>query len=369
MERNWGPICIAVLVLGACALAGARWLAERPETPRFMIRESGAVHVVPLDDAELDAELRQVWADGATLKQCREIVAAKVAEPKRVLAGVEEAAWFPSSTRTLLFGILSIWLVCLLEAAPGGKRPRGSVGARNVMTVVCVTLCAAILAAAFVWLRGAMLGRDTAIGDLVAVGAMSALWVGGMTAAMLPQGLLQRYVLRAALKALFPALVSLLLMMVVGFCMQLLDTGLDIVRLPRMLLPILAYSIPMVLPAAFLTAVVITYGRLARNNELTAVRASGVAPFQVMRPLLAVALGLSGLAVFFQFETVPGAYLRTQSLKATAVRGVLLERISRIMNARLTTVRVITGRTRCLRLSKRSLRLPFNMASIVLRWV
>jgi len=336
MERNWGPICIAVLVLGTCALAGARWLDERPEVPRFMIRRNGGMLVAPLDDAQLDAELRLAWADGATLKQCRAIVEGKADSRGRVLDGVEEAAWFPSSTRTLLFGILSIWLVCLMEAAPGGKRPRASGGARNVVTVVLVTLGAAILAAAFVWLRGAMLGRDTAVGDLVAVGAMSALWVGGMTAAMLPQGLLQRYVLRAALKALLPALVSLLLMMVVGFCMQLLDSGLDIVRLPRMLLPILAYSIPMVLPAAFLTAVVITYGRLARNNELTAVRASGVSPFQVMRPLLAVALGLSGLAVFFQFETVPGAYLRTQSLKDSAVRGVLLERISRNVHKRIS---------------------------------
>ncbi|MHC5034980.1 MAG: hypothetical protein ACYTFZ_08080, partial [Planctomycetota bacterium] len=67
---------------------------------------------------------------------------------------------------------------------------------------------------------------------------------------------LQRYFLLSTLKALIPAFAALVLLMVVGLCMQLLREGLDIVRLSPLVPPVFAYCIPIVLPSAFLTAVI-----------------------------------------------------------------------------------------------------------------
>lgn len=139
---------------------------------------------------------------------------------------------------------------------------------------------------------------------------------------------LQRYVLKDVLKALLPAFATLALIMVVGFCMQLLHEGLDVVRLRGVLPPLLAYCVPMVLPAAFLTAVIMTFGRLSADNELIAIRAAGVHVFSIVHPVLLTALLLAGLTTYFQFELVPRSRAAIDRLKYTAFRQILLDNVA-----------------------------------------
>ncbi|MHC4480491.1 MAG: LptF/LptG family permease, partial [Planctomycetota bacterium] len=107
---------------------------------------------------------------------------------------------------------------------------------------------------------------------------------------------LQSYIMSSTLKALILAFVALVMLMVVGLCMQLLHEGLDVVRLSPMLPPMFAYCVPIVLPSAFLTAVIMTFGRLSADNELIAIRAAGVHLFSVVYPVLLTGLGLSLVA-------------------------------------------------------------------------
>jgi len=139
---------------------------------------------------------------------------------------------------------------------------------------------------------------------------------------------LQAYVLKGTLKALIPAFVALVLLMMVGLCMQLLHDGLDVVRLSGLLPPIVAYCVPIVLPSAFLTAVIMTFGRLSADNELVAVRAAGVPLFRVVYPVLAAGLILSLVAAYFQFETVPWARGAIRALKYRALKQVLLDKVA-----------------------------------------
>ncbi|MFW6189984.1 MAG: LptF/LptG family permease [Planctomycetota bacterium] len=139
---------------------------------------------------------------------------------------------------------------------------------------------------------------------------------------------LQKYVLRDTLKALLPAFATLAAIMVVGFCMQLLHDGLDLVRLRGVLLPLLAYCAPMVLPSAFLTAVIINFGRLAADNELIAVRAAGIGLFRVVYPVLGTAAALSVLTAGFQFELVPRARAAISGYKYDALKQVLLDKVA-----------------------------------------
>jgi lipopolysaccharide export LptBFGC system permease protein LptF len=137
---------------------------------------------------------------------------------------------------------------------------------------------------------------------------------------------LQRYILGHTVKAFLPAFVTLALLMVVGFCMQLLHEGLDIVRLGGMLPSVFAWSVPMVLPAAFLTAVIMAFGRLGADNELLAVRAAGVHLLRVVHPILAVGLALAVMAAWFQFETLPRSRRTVQALKYEALEQILLNK-------------------------------------------
>ncbi len=137
---------------------------------------------------------------------------------------------------------------------------------------------------------------------------------------------LQRYVLVSTAKAFIPAFAALSLLMLAGFCMQLLREGIDVARLTSLLPPLFAYSVPLVLPSALLTAVIMTFGRLTADNELIAARAAGVHVFSIMSPVLMAALVLSVVAACFQFELVPRARRSISALKYAAVKQMLLDK-------------------------------------------
>ncbi len=139
---------------------------------------------------------------------------------------------------------------------------------------------------------------------------------------------LQCYILRDTLRALLPAFAALALIMIVGFCMQLLHEGLDVVRLRGLFLPLLAYCVPMVLPSALLTAVIINFGRLSADQEITAIRAAGIHLFRVIYPMLLAAVALSALTAVFQFELVPRARAEISKLKYEALKQVLFDKVA-----------------------------------------
>ena len=139
---------------------------------------------------------------------------------------------------------------------------------------------------------------------------------------------LPAYILKNTLKSLIPAFIALVSLMVIGVCMQLLHDGLDVVRLSSLLPLLLAYCVPMVLPAAFLTAVIMTFGRLSADNELIAVRAAGIPLFSVIHPVLTAGLVLSLVVAYFQFETVPRARGAIRALRSQALKQILLDKVA-----------------------------------------
>ncbi len=138
----------------------------------------------------------------------------------------------------------------------------------------------------------------------------------------------QRYVLKEVLKALVPAFLALMLIMVLGSCVQLLHEGLDVTRLRGLPRHIASISIPWVLPPAFLTAVIIAFGRLSADNEIVAMQCGGVHLFHVMMPVYALGVLLSGLAAYSHFNTVPLASLRIEMLRYEALKQILLDRVA-----------------------------------------
>ena len=137
---------------------------------------------------------------------------------------------------------------------------------------------------------------------------------------------LQRYILLNVFKAFVPAFIALVLLMAVGVCLQLLHEGLDVVRLASLVRLVFAYAVPMVLPSAFLTAIILTFGRLAADNELTAVRAAGIHMFRAIHPVLWAACLLAVVAAYFQFETVPRSQGEIRTLKYKALKQILLDK-------------------------------------------
>jgi len=74
-------------------------------------------------------------------------------------------------------------------------------------------------------------------------------------------------------------------------------------------LRLLIYKLPSIMvltyPVSFLFATAIVFGRLSRDNELTALRTSGINFFRICAPVLLVSLAVSGLAFFTNETLVP----------------------------------------------------------------
>jgi len=76
----------------------------------------------------------------------------------------------------------------------------------------------------------------------------------------------------------------------------------DVMKLLIYILPnLLGYTIPM----AFLIGVLIGFGRLSSDHELTAMKASGISLFQLVKPVLVVALVCYFLAAFILIFGLP----------------------------------------------------------------
>lgn len=123
--------------------------------------------------------------------------------------------------------------------------------------------------------------------------------------------ILHRYVLREHLGPLvfaLTALTSILLLQYVGKNIgQLVGKGLS----PWVIVEFFALSIPLTialtLPMAVLVATLYAFSRLAAENEITALKASGVSLVSVLKPVLWAATGITLVMIVFNDQVLPRA--------------------------------------------------------------
>jgi len=75
-----------------------------------------------------------------------------------------------------------------------------------------------------------------------------------------------------------------------------------------------ATFVPMALPLAILLSSLMTYGNLGENYEIIAAKASGISLWQVMKPLVIIAIILTGVTFYFSNNILPKANLKMMSL-------------------------------------------------------
>ena len=118
---------------------------------------------------------------------------------------------------------------------------------------------------------------------------------------------LQLYVLRQVLIALGFACGGLALVAIPGVAVSAIHKvgGASMGTLLGFLPLVLTELVPYALPIAFLLAVVVTYGRLAADNEWTAILMTGTNPLRMLVPALAIAVGLSGVTFWLSTDVIP----------------------------------------------------------------
>ena len=95
---------------------------------------------------------------------------------------------------------------------------------------------------------------------------------------------------------------------------DIVGKGLDFSVMAELLFYVSLQVVPMALPLSILLAALMTFGNLGENYELTAMKASGVSLFRIMKPLIAVTFLISCVAFWFSNNVLPVANLKFYSL-------------------------------------------------------
>lgn len=96
---------------------------------------------------------------------------------------------------------------------------------------------------------------------------------------------------------------------------DLVGKGLEVTTIFKLIAYVTATLVPLALPLAMLLSSIMTFGNLGETFELVAIKSSGISLLRFMRPLLIVAIAISGLAFVFANNVIPVAQLKLAALK------------------------------------------------------
>lgn len=95
---------------------------------------------------------------------------------------------------------------------------------------------------------------------------------------------------------------------------DLMGKGLSVAVIIELMFYVSAGLIPLALPLAILLSSIMTLGNLAENNELTALKSSGLSLFRILRPLTQTVILIAAATFFFSNYVIPVANLKWHAI-------------------------------------------------------
>jgi lipopolysaccharide export system permease protein len=135
--------------------------------------------------------------------------------------------------------------------------------------------------------------------------------------------ILDKYLIRQFCLALLFALVSFwIIFLVVDMIDNLgkfVDKGASFLLILKYYLYYTPYILVLALPVAMLLACLFSLGQMARNNELTAMKSTGVSLYRILLPLLILSFLISLSVIGIGGWIVPPAYAKMEEVKAVEI--------------------------------------------------
>ncbi len=134
--------------------------------------------------------------------------------------------------------------------------------------------------------------------------------------------ILNWYVLRGFLVAFFMAIAILTFGLTGANLIKVIDylsRGISLWTFCKFTAYILPNILTFTVPWAVMVAVMLVFGRLSADNEITAMRACGVSILQIIAPIVLVTLLLTGLCLYLQVEVGPPLLLKSRTMMEDAV--------------------------------------------------
>ncbi len=99
------------------------------------------------------------------------------------------------------------------------------------------------------------------------------------------------------------------------FIELIINKGVPAEKVLFLLILILPAILAITIPMGFLLGILMTYGRFAEDNEITAMKASGISVLKMLTPIIGVALVLSAFMMYFNDTILPKSnYLYAKNL-------------------------------------------------------
>ena len=123
--------------------------------------------------------------------------------------------------------------------------------------------------------------------------------------------ILRDYILNEFFHSFILSIVVFTFVLLVGNIIKLADLvinkGVDFISVLKLFLYLVPWLLSFTLPIAALTAVIMTFGRLSSDGELTAIKASGISLVRISFPILMLGAIFSFLAFFLNDQVSPNA--------------------------------------------------------------
>ncbi len=130
--------------------------------------------------------------------------------------------------------------------------------------------------------------------------------------------ILVRYVLKELIAPFLASLFGITFLFVVDFLVKILDNvlskGLPASTVLEIFVLNLAWMLSLSIPMAVLVSCLMSFGRMSGDQEITAVKAAGVSPLSLIRPVFVVGVLLSVLLMLFNNWVLPEANHRSVEL-------------------------------------------------------
>ncbi len=140
--------------------------------------------------------------------------------------------------------------------------------------------------------------------------------------------ILQRYVAREWFRTFIPSFLCFEFLIFLGFGIQLLHKGLDIIAL-RMLIPhLFIQATPYSIPSALLTATSMAYGRMSSDREVLAIQSSGINIYKIIMPVLVIGGIFCLITVVLSSQILPMSCYRIMLLQERAINSILAGRMA-----------------------------------------